>query len=84
MVDIVEKKPEDRLYDSCNVVENEKHFLCECIKYDTSRQKLFDSINDSDFVLGIDYKKTFITLMRSTDKKIIKAIANFVHDCQIT
>ena len=23
---------------------------------------MFDNINDSDFVLGIDYKKTFITL----------------------
>ena len=45
---------------------------------------MFDSINDSDFVLGIDYKKTFNTLMTSTDTKIIKAIANFVYDCQIT
>ena len=45
---------------------------------------MFDSINDSDFVLGIDYKKTYITLMTNTDKKIIKVIANFVNNCQIT
>ena len=25
--------------DSCNMVENEVHFLCECSKYDTQRQK---------------------------------------------
>ena len=54
------------------------------VKNDTLRLKMFDGINDSDFLLGIDYKKTFITLMTSTDKKIIKAIASFVHDCQIT
>ena len=45
---------------------------------------MFDSINDSNFVLDIDSKKMFITFMTSTDKKITKAIANFVHDCQIT
>ena len=60
------------------MVENEIHF------YANVKNKMFDSINDSDFVLGIDYKKTFITLMTSTDKKIIKAIVNCVHDCQIT
>ena len=45
---------------------------------------MFDSINDIDVVLGIDYKKTFIILITSTDKIIIKAMAYFVHDCQIT
>ena len=59
-------------------------FLCESKMYDTLRLNIFDSINDSDFVLGIDHKKTFITLMTSTDKKITKAIANFVYDCQNT
>ena len=78
------EKPEDRLCDSFNVVENEIHILCECKKNDTLRLKMFDTINASDFVLRIDYKKTFITLMTSTDKKIITAIADFVNDCQIT
>ena len=55
------------------MVENEIHFLCECKNDDTLRLKMFDSIYDSDFVLTIDHKKTFITLMRSTDKKITKS-----------
>ena len=42
------------------MVENEIHFLCECEIYETLRLKMFDSINDSDFVLGIDHKEIFI------------------------
>ena len=60
------------------------HFLCQCKKYDTLKLKMFDSINDSNFVPSIDYKDTFISLMASTDKCINKAAANFIHDCQIT
>ena len=40
------------------------------------RLMTFDSINDSDFVLCIDNKKMFITLMTSTDKNITKVKAN--------
>ena len=49
------QKSEDRLCDSCNAVENKIHFLGECKKYDQLRLEMFDSINDSDFVLGIDH-----------------------------
>lgn len=78
------EKPEDRLCDSCNVVENEIHFLCECNKYDGLRQKMFDNMNAIDIVLGTNHEDTFIKLMTSTDTKITRAIANFVHDCEIT
>ena len=80
------EKPEDRLCDSCKVIENEIHFLWQCKKYDTLRLKMFDRINDSNLVPSIDYKDTFtcISLMASTDKCINKVVANFIHDCQIT
>ena len=32
----------------------------------------------------LDHEMTFIKLMTSSDINIIKAIANFVHECQIT
>ena len=78
------EKPEERLCDSCNVVDNEVHFLCECNKYDAMRKKMFDNIIVTDIVQGIDHENTFIKLMSNSDKNITKAIANFVHDCGIT
>ena len=43
-------KPEDRLCDYCNVIENEIHFLCQCTKYDTLWLKLFDSIRNTPVI----------------------------------
>ena len=77
------EKPEDRLCGSCNVVENEIHFLCECNKYDTFRLKMLDNKSASN-ISPLDHERTFIKLMTSSDINIIKAIANFVHECQIT
>ena len=78
------EKPEKRLCDSCNVVENEVHFLCECSKYDTQRQILFDNMNSSDIALGTDNESMFIRIMTSSDRDINKFIATFIHDCGIT
>ena len=78
------EKPEKRLCDSCNVVENEVHFLCECSKYDTQRQILFDNMNSSDIALGTDNESIFIRIMTSSDRDINKFIATFIHDCGIT
>ena len=60
------------------------HFLCECHKYDTLRMKMFGIIDRIDFVRGIDIKNTFIKLMTSSDMNIIKAVATFIHDCEIS
>ena len=78
------EKPEERLCNSCNQIENEIHFLCECHKYNTLRMKMFDSIDHVDFVRGIGIHNTFIKLMTSSDINITKAVATFIHDCEIT
>ena len=62
---------------SCNVVENEIHFLCKCNKYDTFRLKMLDNISATN-ISPLDHERTFIKLMTSSDINIIKAIANFV------
>ena len=77
-------KPEERLCDSCNIIENEIHFLCKCNKYDSLRKKMFDSINAIDAIRGIDDMHTFINLIKCSDKNIIKSLATFVQDCEIT
>ena len=78
------EKPEERLCDSCNIIENEIHFLCKCNKYDSLRKKMFDSINDIAVIPGDDDMHTFINFMTCSDKNIIKALATFVQDCEIT
>ena len=50
------EKPEERLCNSCNKIENEMHFLCECYKYDTLRMKMFGSIDHLDFARGTNIK----------------------------
>ena len=60
------------------------HFLCECSKYDTQRQILFDNMNSSDIALGTDNESMFIRIMTSSDRDINKFIATFIHDCGIT
>ena len=75
---------EDRLCNSCNMIEDEIHFLMLCYKYDTLRKKMFDSINATDIVLGSVHESNFTKLMACSDRYIFKAIATFVHDCDIT
>ena len=37
-----------------------------------------------DFARGTNINNTFIKLMTASDMKIIKAVATFIHDCEIT
>ena len=64
------------------MIEDEIHFLMLCNKYDTLKKKMFDSTNAT--VLGSDHKSNFIKLMTCSERNIFKAIATFVHDCDIT
>ena len=75
------EKAEDRLCDSCNLMEDEIHFSMQCNKYDTLRKKMFDSLNATDIILGSDHESNFIKLnMTCSDKNVLKAIATFVLD----
>ena len=66
------------------MIENEIHCLMQCNKYDTLRKEMFDSLNVTDTVLGSDHESNFIKLMTCSDKTVLKAIATFVQDCDIT
>ena len=78
------EKSEERLCDSCSMFENEIHCLMQCNKYDTLRKKMFESLNATDIVLGNDHESNFINFMTCSDKNVLKAIATFVQDCDIT
>ena len=62
------EKTEDRLCNSCNMIEDEIHILMQCNKYETFRKKMFDSINATDSVLGTDHERNFIKLMTCSDR----------------
>ena len=44
---------------------------------------MLDNISATN-ISPVDYERTFIKIMTSSDINIIKAIANFVHECEIT
>ncbi|MEW8545934.1 MAG: reverse transcriptase family protein, partial [Candidatus Thiodiazotropha sp.] len=77
------EKPEERLCDNCNTIENEVHFLCQCNKYNVLRSKMFDSIKDISFTACTTSEETFMSIMTSKDIRIVKAVATFIRDCQI-
>ena len=56
----------------------------QCNKNDTLRKKMLDSLNATDIVLGSDHESNFIKRMTCSDKNVLKVIATFVQDCDIT
>ena len=74
------EKPEERLCNSSNVVDNEIHFLCQCKKYDTLRLKMMADLENCN--VGLDKCVTdtemSVNLMTNNDASINKVIAYFV------
>ena len=42
------EKPEERLCNCCNIIEDEIHPLCDCKRYLVLRCKIFDTINNNN------------------------------------
>ena len=80
----VGEKPEDRLCISCNNIEDEVHFLCQCQKYENQRKLLYDKLTDFKIISRIDPNKTFLSLMKNRDKHVMNAVGKFIQECNIT
>ena len=79
------EKPEERLCNFCNIIEDEIHFLCDCKRYLELRCKMFDTINNSNVRYpSLEHSVIFTTLMTSNDQSVIKAVAKFIYECEIT
>ena len=79
------EKPEERLCNFCNIIEDEIHFLYNCKIYLELRCKMFDTINNSNFRYpSLEHNVIFTTLMTSNDQSVIKAVAKFIYECEIT
>ena len=67
----VGEKPEDRLCITCNKIEDEVHFLCQCQKYENQRKILYDKLTDFKTISRIDPDELFISLMTNCDRIVI-------------
>ena len=78
------EKPEVRLCNACNTIEDEMHFLCQCQKYESQRKILYDNLKDTNTFPSIDLTKTFLDFMTNDDNNVIKAVSKYIQDCSIT
>ena len=69
------KKVEERLCNTCRVVEDEIHLLCECNKYNALRN---DQIiyEDGDFRSRTN-EENFIYIMTTKENYVLKAVGKF-------
>ena len=80
-----EEKSEERLCNFCNIIEDEIHFLCDCKRYLELRCKMFDTINNSNLRYpSLELSVIFTTLMTSNDQSVIKDVAKFIYNSEIT
>ena len=54
------EKPEDRLCNACNTIEDETHFLCQCQKYESERKILYDNLKDINTFQALIQLKLFL------------------------
>ena len=79
----VRKNVEDRLCNSCNKIDDEIHLLCECVKYQSLRNNMFDNIYKS-FNAAMSKRERFINIMTSTEENTVKSLGLFVASCDIS
>ena len=66
-----------------NVVEDEVHLFCDCIKYLTPRNQFLQIFNGQNTNNPVSNKDHFISLMTSTDETTLKSIGLFISACNI-
>ena len=75
---------EDRLCAVCNKIEDEFHFMFECEKYRVYRNNLFEVFKESNINLSDCNRENLVIVWQTTNIKILKAIGNYLQQCQVT
>ena len=79
------KKPiprTERLCKSCNVIEDEMHFIVSCGLYKNERENLFEACkNTSTFFEGMADEAKLIFILSNEDKIAESKLGNFVYKC---
>ena len=73
---------ENRLCHTCNIIEDEIHFLVGCRLYAGEREKLFVEILNSftEFQNMDDFGK-FVFMLSYPDPKLLTIVGKFIHNC---
>ena len=73
---------ENRLCHTCNIIEDEIHFLVGCRLYADEREKLFVEILNSfqEFQNMDDFGK-FVFMLSYPDPKLLTIVGKFIHNC---
>ena len=58
--------------------------MFECEKYRSYRNNLFEVFKESNIILSDCNQENLVTLLQSTNIIILKAIANYLEQCQVT
>ena len=74
---------EDRLCNTCDLIEDEIHALCKCKKFDTLRQQMHLIVKRKLNICKTE-NEIFIDMLTSTDIDILKAVGSFIYDAGIT
>ena len=75
---------EDRLCSACNIVEDEVHLFCNCIKYLTPRNQFLQIFSGQNTNKAVSNKDHFINLLTSADENTLKSIGLFISACNIS
>ena len=69
----------DRRWRTCNVTEDEMHFLMTCVKYGNMGDDFYAKVNNRyvDFI-GLNDNERFIFLMTNTDPYILVWLSKFI------
>lgn len=78
------QKVEDRLCTNCKVIEDEVHVLCQCNKYQMSRNQMYQIILDKKINMKRTNKEIFIDILTSSDSDVLKAVGLFVFTCNVS
>ena len=78
------KKIEERLCATCNVIEDEIHLFCDCVKYMSLRNNMYQYIFNSNLIRFNSQKELFIQLMTSTDEAVLRSLGVFINACNIS
>ena len=74
---------EDRLCNTCDLIEDEIHALCKCKKFDTLRQQMYLIVKRKLNICKTE-NEIFIDMLTSTDIDILKAVGSFIYNAGIT
>jgi hypothetical protein len=63
----------------CNTLEDEKHFITSCRKFENDRVVLYETLskNSTNFN-GLDSDAKFIFIMTNENKEVLEALGEYV------